>query len=125
MPQKVGGSIQTVQVRASLVVLTDLPILDGRNEIRVVILQTLMSFKGLLQPATTAIMLGLLVAQLEIQLTAIEAPVRWFAERFLAACPSDKGLNNRSENSHGPLRKREQTMQGFRSKRSQRTPVGF
>ncbi|MBP2563269.1 transposase-like protein [Neorhizobium galegae] len=28
---------------------------------------------------------------------------------------SHKGLNNRAENSHLPLRKREQVMQGFRS----------
>src|SRR6476620_3431580 len=28
---------------------------------------------------------------------------------------SHKGLNNRAENSHLPLRKRERTMQGFRS----------
>jgi putative transposase len=28
---------------------------------------------------------------------------------------SHKGLNNRAENSHLPLRKREQAMQGFRS----------
>ena len=28
---------------------------------------------------------------------------------------SHKGLNNRAENSHVPLRKRERTMQGFRS----------
>jgi len=28
---------------------------------------------------------------------------------------SHKGLNNRAENSHVPLRRRERTMQGFRS----------
>ncbi len=28
---------------------------------------------------------------------------------------SHKGLNNRAENAHVPLRKRERTMQGFRS----------
>jgi transposase-like protein len=35
--------------------------------------------------------------------------------RFLERLEEIKGLNNRAKNSHLPLRKRERTMQGFRS----------
>lgn len=43
---------------------------------------------------------------------AVTRPTMWFVP---IEHRSHKGLNNRAENSHLPLRKREKTMQGFRS----------